>query len=198
MFTGIIQDIATITLIKRYENFFQWTLELHNINVQTLCLGSSLSCNGCCLTIKKIEKKNTISLDIIQETLRITSLRSFHVGENINIEKSMKLGEEIGGHLVSGHVITTATIFKIIASSYNKELWMILHDCEIMKYIFCKGFICVDGISLTVGNIVNNTFCVFLIPETILRTTIGHKNIGDIVNLEVDYFSKIIVDRISN
>ncbi|XBC41357.1 MAG: riboflavin synthase subunit alpha [Buchnera aphidicola (Nurudea yanoniella)] len=195
MFTGIIQDTATIILIKRYKNFLHWIIKLHSIDVQTLTLGSSLACNGCCLTIKTIQNSE-ISLDIVQETLRITNLGCLNEGQRINVERSVRLGEEIGGHLVSGHILTIAKIFQIVVSDYNRELWIQFYDYNFMKYIFYKGFICIDGISLTIGNIKKNMFCVFLIPETISNTTIGTKKVGDTVNLEIDYFTKLIVDSI--
>ncbi|XBC38285.1 MAG: riboflavin synthase subunit alpha [Buchnera aphidicola (Floraphis choui)] len=195
MFTGIIQDIAKIVWIKKCRNYFQWVIQLNNIDTNTLLLGSSISCNGCCLTIKTIIN-NRVSVDIIKETLRVTNLDSFCEGQHINVERSVKFGEEIGGHLVSGHVMITAKIFKIVICNNSKKLWIELNDIIFMKYVFYKGFICIDGISLTIGNVEKNTFCVFLIPETIFNTTIGSKNVGDLVNLEIDYLTKITVDSI--
>ncbi|XBC38818.1 MAG: riboflavin synthase subunit alpha [Buchnera aphidicola (Melaphis rhois)] len=196
MFTGIIQDVAKIVCIKKYKNFSQWSIQLYNIDINTLLLGSSISCNGCCLTVKSIYNDH-VNVDIIQETLKLTSLKNFYESQYINIERSVKFGEEIGGHLVSGHIMTTAKICEvIICDDPIRQLWMKLNDISFMKYIFYKGFICIDGISLTVGNIKKNLFCVFLIPTTILNTTIGSKSIGDIVNIEIDYFTKLTVDSI--
>ncbi|XBC44468.1 MAG: riboflavin synthase subunit alpha [Buchnera aphidicola (Schlechtendalia peitan)] len=195
MFTGIIQDIAKIVWMKRYNDFIQWILKLHSIDTKTLLLGSSISCNGCCLTIKNV-LNNRVSVDIIQETLRLTNLKYFHINQYINIERSVKFGEEIGGHLVSGHVMTTAEICEITVSNYNKQIWFRLSNLDFMKYIFYKGFICIDGISLTVGEVKKNIFCIFLIPATVSNTTIGYKITGDVVNIEIDYFTKITVDSV--
>ncbi|ANF16919.1 riboflavin synthase subunit alpha [Buchnera aphidicola (Schlechtendalia chinensis)] len=193
MFTGIIQDIAKIIRIRKFDNFIKWVLQFDKISTKTLLLGSSISCNGCCLTINEIEN-NTVSVDLVQETLKLTNFINFVENQEINIERSVKFGGEIGGHLVSGHVMTTAKISKIVVSNYNKEIWVKLDNFFFMKYIFYKGFICIDGISLTVGNINKNVFCVSLIPETLSHTTIGKKRLGDFVNIEIDYLTKVIVD----
>lgn len=195
MFTGIIQDIGIIVSITRYDHFLQWVIQLHNIDAKTLFLGSSISCNGCCLTIKSI-MNNAVCVDLIKETLKTTNLRSLRIGQKINVERSVKFGEEIGGHLVSGHVMTTATIYKSVTYNYNKTLWIKLNQVSFMKYIFYKGFICIDGVSLTIGHVQKNMFCVFLIPETISNTTIGSKIVGDLVNLEIDFLTKVIVDSV--
>ncbi|XBC42391.1 MAG: riboflavin synthase subunit alpha [Buchnera aphidicola (Meitanaphis elongallis)] len=195
MFTGIVRDVAKIVWIKKYESFFQWIIELYNIDTKTLLPGSSISCNGCCLTVKSVVD-SSVSVDIIQETLRCTNLGYLNRGHYINIERSVTFGEEIGGHLVSGHILMTAKICKIKICNHNFQLWIELDDLYCMKYIFCKGFICIDGVSLTVGIVKKNVFCVFLVPETISNTTMKDKIVGDLVNVEIDYFTKITVDSV--
>ncbi|MDE5285835.1 MAG: riboflavin synthase, partial [Buchnera aphidicola] len=119
------------------------------------------------------------------ETLKKTNLGLLNVGDEINIERSLQYGSEIGGHLISGHIIDTIEITKVINQGNNYTLWFHVRNARLLKYIFYKGFICIDGISLTVGDIIKNEFCVHLIPETLVRTIIKNKINGDLVNLEI-------------
>lgn len=145
--------------------------------------------------MSKIDGDN-ISFDLIKETLRLTNLDQLEVGSLVNIERAAKYGDEIGGHVVSGHIVTTAEIVKIFTSENNHQIWFSVHDKTVMKYILHKGFISIDGISLTVGEVVNNRFCVHLIPETLERTTLGAKRLGDTVNIEIDPQTQAIVDTV--
>lgn len=163
--------------------------------VKNLELGASISCNGCCLTVRKVFN-SLVSVDLVQETLRITNLDKISVSEYVNLERSLNFGEEVGGHLVSGHILTIGEICNKHKSLLNYELWIKLKNSSVLKYLFYKGFICIDGISLTVGLIRENIFCIYLIPETLSRTTIGEKKIGDSVNIEIDLYTKISVDSI--
>ncbi len=112
-----------------------------------------------------------ISFDLMKETLRITNLGDIQVGDEVNVERAAKFSDEIGGHLMSGHIMTTAEIVKILTSENNRQIWFKVQDPTLMKYILYKGFIGIDGISLTVGEVTATRFCVHLIPETLQRTT---------------------------
>ncbi len=114
----------------------------------------------------------------------------------MNIERAAKFSDEIGGHLMSGHIMTTAEICKIIQSENNREVWFKLQDAEQIKYILHKGFVGIDGISLTVGDVTKSKFCVHLIPETLERTTLGAKKLGHRVNIEIDPHTQAIVDTV--
>lgn len=195
MFTGIIQGIAKIKKIKEKKNFRTHIIKLPKNMVSNLKLGSSLSNNGCCLTVSNI-KKNLVSVDIIKETLNKTNLGHLNIGDKINIEKSMNLKDQIGGHIMSGHITTTAKIIKIFQSINNYVICFILKDFNFMKFVFYKGFIGIDGISLTVNKIYKNTFYVSLIPTTLLLTTIGLKKVGQYVNVEIDFQTQIIVESV--
>ena len=160
-----------------------------------LALGASVAHNGCCLTVTAIDG-DRVSFDLIKETLRITNLGELQVGDIVNIERAAKFSDEIGGHLMSGHIMTTAEICKIIQSENNREVWFKLQDAEQIKYILHKGFVGIDGISLTVGDVTKSKFCVHLIPETLERTTLGAKKLGHRVNIEIDPHTQAIVDTV--
>ncbi|OEJ08650.1 riboflavin synthase subunit alpha [Shigella sp. FC1967] len=170
-------------------------IELPKELVSNLETGASVANNGCCLTVTKIEGTQ-ISFDLVKETLRLTNLGELKVGSEVNIERAAKYGDEIGGHVMSGHIVTTAEVAKIITSENNLQIWFRIFDKALMKYILHKGFIGIDGISLTVGDVVNNRFCVHLIPETRDRTTLGCKRLGDKVNIELDPQTQAIVDTV--
>ncbi len=137
-----------------------------------------------------------ISFDLMKETLRITNLGDIQVGDEVNVERAAKFSDEIGGHLMSGHIMTTAEIVKILTSENNRQIWFKVQDPTLMKYILYKGFIGIDGISLTVGEVTATRFCVHLIPETLQRTTLGAKKLGDRVNIEIDPQTQAVVDTV--
>ncbi|WP_312464295.1 riboflavin synthase subunit alpha, partial [Pantoea endophytica] len=125
-----------------------------------------------------------------------TNLGELQVGDVVNIERAAKFSDEIGGHLMSGHIMTTAEICKIIQSENNREIWFKLQDATQIKYILHKGFVGIDGISLTVGDVTKSKFCVHLIPETLERTTLGAKKFGHKVNIEIDPHTQAIVETV--
>ncbi|PLP38502.1 riboflavin synthase, partial [Klebsiella pneumoniae] len=157
--------------------------------------GASVANNGCCLTVTEINGAR-ISFDLMKETLRITNLGDIQVGDEVNVERAAKFSDEIGGHLMSGHIMTTAEIVKILTSENNRQIWFKVQDPTLMKYILYKGFIGIDGISLTVGEVTATRFCVHLIPETLQRTTLGAKKLGDRVNIEIDPQTQAVVDTV--
>ena len=195
MFTGIVQGVAEIVAIEEKELFRTHTVRLDASLLPRRELGASVAHNGCCLTVTAIEE-DRVSFDLIKETLRITNLGALQVGDRVNIERAAKFSDEIGGHLMSGHIMTTAEICKIIQSENNREVWFRLQDAEQIKYILRKGYIGIDGISLTVGDVTKTKFCVHLIPETLERTTLGSKKLGHKVNIEIDPQTQAIVDTV--
>jgi len=195
MFTGIVQGTAEVLAIEEKPNFRTHIVSLPEEMLPGLELGASVSHNGCCLTVTEING-DKISFDLVKETLRITNLGELKVGDVVNVERAAKFSDEIGGHLMSGHIMTTAEICKIITSENNREIWFKPQDAEQMKYILHKGFIGIDGISLTVGEVTKSKFCVHLIPETLARTTLGGKRLGDRVNIEIDPHTQAIVETV--
>lgn len=195
MFTGIVQGTAKIVSIEEKDLFRTHVAELPEELLPGLALGASVAHNGCCLTVTAIEG-NRVSFDLIKETLRVTNLGDLQEGDIVNIERAAKFSDEIGGHLMSGHIMTTAEICKIIQSENNREVWFKIQDPAQMKYILHKGFVGIDGISLTVGEVTKSKFCVYLIPETLERTTLGVKKLGHRVNIEIDPHTQAIVDTV--
>lgn len=195
MFTGIVQGIAPIHSITEKTHFRTQIVKLPPEMRKGLEIGASVANNGVCLTVTEIHD-DLVSFDLMQETLRITNLGKLKAGDFVNIERAMQMGDEIGGHILSGHVYCTAVISDIIATENNRQIWFELPNREVMKYILTKGFVAVDGISLTIGEVKDNQFCVNLIPETLQRTLMGQRKIGDVVNIEIDPQTQAIVDTV--
>ncbi|VEB08374.1 riboflavin synthase eubacterial/eukaryotic [Klebsiella pneumoniae] len=195
MFTGIVQGTAKVVSIDDKPNFRTHVVELPAHMLEGLETGASVANNGCCLTVTEINGAR-ISFDLMKETLRITNLGDIQVGDEVNVERAAKFSDEIGGHLMSGHIMTTAEIVKILTSENNRQIWFKVQDPTLMKYILYKGFIGIDGISLTVGEVTATRFCVHLIPETLQRTTLGAKKLGDRVNIEIDPQTQAVVDTV--
>ncbi|PHO20747.1 riboflavin synthase [Aggregatibacter actinomycetemcomitans] len=195
MFTGIVQGTAQIKTITEKANFRTHTVEMPQEMLKGLQIGTSVAHNGVCLTVTEI-KDNLVSFDLMQETLKITNLGELKVGDPVNIERAMQMGTEIGGHILSGHVYCTAEIIERLPSENNLQIWFKLPTKEVMKYVLTKGFIAVDGISLTISEVREQSFCVNLIPETLHRTLIGKKAEGDKVNIEIDPQTQAIVDTV--
>ncbi|KNC92897.1 riboflavin synthase [Trabulsiella odontotermitis] len=195
MFTGIVQGTAKVVSIDEKPNFRTHVVEMPEHMLEGLETGASVAHNGCCLTVTDIDG-NRISFDLMKETLRITNLGQVKEGDVVNVERAAKFSDEIGGHLMSGHIMTTADITKILTSENNRQIWFKPQDPALMKYILYKGFIGVDGISLTVGEVTATRFCVHLIPETLQRTTLGKKKLGAQVNIEIDPQTQAVVDTV--
>ncbi|VFN05626.1 MAG: riboflavin synthase alpha chain [Candidatus Kentron sp. G] len=194
MFTGIVQGAAQVVAIDEKERFRTHTLHVPTEQLEGLKSGGSVAHNGCCLTVTKVEG-NLVSFDLMQETLRVTNLGELAVGDPVNIERAARFGEEIGGHAMSGHIIAMAEVLRIEQSPNNYRIWFQVPE-YLSKYIFTKGYIGVDGISLTVGEVNGAIFDVNLIPETLNRTNIGTRKPGDYVNIEIDPQTQAIVDTV--
>jgi riboflavin synthase len=178
MFTGIIEEVGRIRRIDGNKIFIESALELKK--------GESVAVDGVCLTVTEV-KDSVCSFELSEETLKETSLRYQHKGLRINLERSLRLGDRLGGHLVLGHVDTTGKIDEI-----SRELKVNLEESS--RYLIKKGSIAVDGISLTLSKISDRSFSVALLPYTLKNTSLGYKKVGDLVNVEFDYLVKIMVD----
>lgn len=194
MFTGIVQGMATIVAIDKKENFQTHTIELSGEMREELSIGASVAHNGCCLTVTKLDR-GRVSFDLMQATLKLTNLGELSVGSAVNIERAAKFGDEIGGHSMSGHIHCLAEITEIIDTPNNRTIWFSLPN-EQSKYVLTKGYIGIDGCSLTIGDVEKNTFCVHLIPETLNRTLFGQRLVGEKVNIEIDPQTQAIVDTV--
>ncbi len=194
MFTGIIQGTAEVIDIIKKQDFRTHTVRMPTGLEVDLHPGASVAHNGCCLTVTRIND-NRISFDLMQETLRITNLGELAVGDRVNIERAARFGDEIGGHTMSGHIIATATVTQVVESENNHQVWFRVPE-TLTKYIFTKGYIGVDGISLTIGEVHGTEFNVNLIPETLERTNMSARNSGDRVNIEIDPQTQAIVETV--
>ena len=194
MFTGIVQTTAPVINILKKENFQTHIIELDDFLIEGLQIGASIAHNGCCLTVTEITG-NQVSFDLMQETLNVTNLGDLKAGDPVNIERAARFGDEIGGHQMSGHILFTATVKEVIQSENNCQIWFQIPE-QFKRYIFTKGYIGIDGISLTIGDVKDSTFNVNLIPETLQRTNIGSRKPGDRINIEIDPQTQAIVETI--
>lgn len=194
MFTGIVQGTAPVTAIIKKENFQTHVIELDDALLQDLQTGASIAHNGCCLTVTKIDG-HKVSFDLMQETLQVTNLGDLEVGSLINIERAARFGDEIGGHQMSGHILFTAKVTDVINSENNCQIWFEIPK-QFKRFVFSKGYIGIDGISLTIGDVKGSTFNVNLIPETLQRTNIGNRKPGDRINIEIDPQTQAIVETV--
>lgn len=194
MFTGIVQGMAQVVAIEKKEKFQTYTLKLDAEQREGLAIGASVAHNGCCLTVTRIEGER-VDFDLMQATLALTNLGQLSVGDSVNIERAAKFGDEIGGHSMSGHIAVVAEVTEVVDSPNNRTVWFELPP-EVMKYVLAKGYIGLDGCSLTIGEVRDNQFCVHLIPETLNRTLFGQRVPGDKINVEVDPQTQAIVDTV--
>lgn len=196
MFTGIVQTTAVITEIRDEVGFRQLRLQPGSAFLQKLNRGASIAINGVCLTVTDFDALlGWVCFDVIEETLRKTNLGQQKVGDNVNFERSLTFGSELGGHIVSGHIQTTALITQIDKSSNNCVIRLKLNPDD-MRYILSKGFVAVEGCSLTVGETDSDGFSLYLIPETLSITTLGQKQVGDSLNIEWDQQTQTIVQTV--
>jgi riboflavin synthase len=194
MFTGIVQGTAEVVAIEEKENFRTHVVRLPEALLPGLEPGASVAHNGCCLTVTRIDG-DQVSFDLMQETLKVTNLGELKVGDRVNVERAARFGDEIGGHAMSGHILCTAEVSRVIDSANNRQVWFRL-PAQWTKYVFTKGYIGIDGISLTIGDVAGDTFNVNLIPETLERTNIGSRQVGDRINIEIDPQTQAIVDTV--
>ena len=190
MFTGLVQDVASIRAIDRGEDSSILTIETQL--AQSMSVGDSISINGVCLTATRIVG-NLITVDVMVQTLKLSNLGRVEVGARVNAELATRVDARLGGHIVQGHVDGVA---KIVANEPG-EKWQrfaISIPGNLLKYVVNQGSICVDGVSLTVGSVDDSLHEVtmWLIPETLEKTTLGSKSVGDDVNIEVDVLAKYV------
>jgi riboflavin synthase len=189
MFTGIIEETGIVSTIKHGRASVSLVISAQLVN-SDVKIGDSINTNGACLTVTGFTK-NSFSVDVMAETMRITNLSLLKSGNRVNLERALKLGDRLGGHMVSGHIDGTGTITQLVQEEI--ATWFtIKSDKDILKYIIKKGSVAIDGISLTVADISDASFKVSIIPHTAAKTTLLSKKTGDIVNIENDMTAKYI------
>lgn len=188
MFTGIIDDIGTITKAEQPGDL---RLEVTcNYTPESIKLGDSIACNGVCLTVVAILKKG-FAVELSAETVSRTAKDSWQTGKKLNLERSLKMGDTLDGHLVSGHIDGVA-IIKNIEKSGDSNILTIESPAELSRFIAQKGSVTLDGISLTVNSVENTEFTVNIIPHTWKNTTLNGRKAGDELNLEIDIIARYV------
>lgn len=196
MYTGIIQACLPVTKLQKKAGLVQFAVQFTPQLMQQLEHGASVSVDGVCLTVVR-QDGTEIWFDAMQETLSKTTLGQLKLGRRVNIERSATQGVEVGGHVISGHVDGMGEIIHISNPENNHVVTFTLPQ-GLMKYIFNKGFIALDGASLTIvdADQTSGTGKIWFIPETLRMTTFGFKQVRDKVNIEVDYQTKVLVETV--
>ena len=197
VFTGIVERTGIVTEIVHSKNLSKLTVQTSTEFCQDIKIGASVCVDGVCLTICTIDN-DKLKFDIMMETLSVTTFDAIKEEDIVNIERSMKLGDEIGGHLLSGHVSSTVKISKI-ETPENNHILTFQTSSDVLKYIFPKGYVALNGVSLTIGEVdkVKKTFNVYLIPETLRLTNLQNKLIGNRIHIEIETQTRNMVDTIS-
>ncbi len=193
MFTGIVAGISQITAIEDGEEIRSFVVDLSGFD-EGLEVGASVALDGVCMTVVSIEG-TAVRFDAIPETLERTTLGGLVAEDWVNVERSLRMGDELGGHILSGHILMTARILQRTERGEGVDL-LIENPTEAIPYILEKGYVAVDGMSLTVGEVSESSFALHIIPETLRVTTIGEKQVGYSVNIEIDSRTQAVVDTI--
>ena len=188
MFTGIITDIGELISLDK-QGDWQLRIKTH-WNTKDIEIGASIACSGICLTVLDRED-DYFDVSASMETVSITTLKTWKLGKKINLERALRVGDELGGHIVSGHVDGIITLSEIKPDNDSYRLKFLI-DEKFEGLIASKGSVCIDGISLTVNSVTDSSFDVNIIPHTWNETTIGNCVVGDAVNLEIDMLARYV------
>ncbi|MDC0512605.1 riboflavin synthase subunit alpha [Gammaproteobacteria bacterium] len=184
MFTGIVSGKGYVQKIVKSKDYISLIIKAPKGFSKNLIKGASVSVNGVCLTVKK-GKTDILEFDVIEETLQKTNLKNLSKSSKVNLERSMSAKTEIGGHLVSGHIHGTGEVLKVINRQATKDL-QIKIPTSLREYFFYKGYVALNGCSLTIGKVLKTSFYIHLIPETVSVTTFKDIKQGDLINIEVE------------
>jgi len=190
MFTGLIEEVGGVTVaVSSGQGSQRLQVEATAIG-PTAKMGDSIAVNGCCLTVSSLER-NVLGFDLLDETLKRTNLRNLAPGSSVNLERAVRAGAPLGGHFVQGHVDCAAAIVALDERSSDLGVEVQL-PAEFARYVVSKGSIAVNGISLTVADVLADSFVVWIIPHTRTHTNLGKARVGDLVNLEFDLLAKYV------
>ena len=189
MFTGIVSDLATVAEVAPGPDArrFRFTT---SYDLTTVEMGASIACNGCCLTVVA-KGPDWFAADASQETLDKTTLGGWKAGDKVNLERPLRMGDELGGHMVLGHVDAVATV-KSIRDEGGSKRYTIVPPPELAKFVAAKGSVALDGVSLTVNEVDNDSFGVNIIPHTQAVTSFGALKPGSRVNMEIDSLARYV------
>ncbi|QYJ95988.1 riboflavin synthase subunit alpha [Shewanella alkalitolerans] len=194
MFTGIVQATCEVVAIHKKDGLNTIEIAMPSHLKENLQRGASVANNGVCLTVTEMAD-DRVFFDVMEETLRLTNLAGLSVGSQVNIERSLTYGSEIGGHVLSGHVHTQATVVEVSHTPAHFDVRLEV-DPKWMNYILYKGFVGVNGCSLTVGEVSESGFMLHLIPETLEITNLDEVAVGTMLNIEIDSQTQAIVDTV--
>ncbi len=194
MFSGIVEGLGTVSTIEQRGAGARLTVEADGLLADAID-GESIAVNGACLTVAERPAPGSVTFDLMPETLRRSNLGLLEVGSAVNLERSLRYGDRVGGHFVQGHLDGVAEVVAVDAEDEARMVGFRLHDPRFARYVVEKGFIALDGVSLTVVDTTPPGFTVSLVATTLERTTLGRARPGTIVNLEVDLFARYLVDR---
>ena len=192
MFSGIVQTVGKIESIKDKNNIKTIRIETHGDYLKDIAIGQSVSVDGVCLSLVK-KNKEYCEFEAVEETINRTTLGSYKQGTKVNLEKSLKFGDTVGGHFVSGHIHTKGRIVEVELIGESKNILVEIEE-KWIKYFTEKGYISVNGASITIGKVSKNTFYIHLIPETLKTTNLDELIYDNYVNLEFDQATIAIVD----
>lgn len=189
MFTGIVQEVGTVLSTRPIDQGLHLLIEAPQ-SASQLAMGDSICTHGVCLTCVELDR-DRFAVDVSAETLRRTTLGSLAAGSRINLELALRMGDRLGGHLVTGHVDGVGRLLSI-AEEGESRLYTFEAPADVMRFVVEKGSIAVDGVSLTIAGLKGTEFHVALIPHTLQATTLGALRVGDSVNLEADLIGKYV------
>ncbi|MBJ9962984.1 riboflavin synthase subunit alpha [Burkholderia seminalis] len=197
MFTGIVQGVGVIKATEDHGELRTFSIEFPERFTDDIEIGASVSVDGVCLTVTTIHSPTLVDFDVMLPSLKITTLADLATGSRINVERAAKDGAEIGGHPLSGHVDFPGTILHIATSEHNRMIRIGVPP-EFKRYVFAKGYIAINGCSLTVSDVNRDEgwFEIWLIPETRRATTFDEKGVNDKVNIEIERSTQVVVDTI--
>ena len=192
MFSGIVQTVGKIESIKDKNHIKTIRIETHGDYLEDIAIGQSVSVDGVCLSLVK-KNNEYCEFEAVEETINRTTLGSYKQGTKVNLEKSLKFGDTVGGHFVSGHIHTRGRIVEVELVGESKNILVEIEE-KWIKYLTEKGYISVNGASITIGKVSKNTFYIHLIPETLKTTNLDDLIYDNYVNLEFDQSTIAIVD----
>ena len=194
MFSGIVQETGKVIEFVKEKDIYNLSVDCSSDLLSGLKKGASVSVNGVCLTVKNANTE-ILRFDLVEETIKRTNFQNIKADGNVNLERSLKMGDEIGGHLVSGHIHGTS---KVISIDMRDESWDVEFSVEpfMHDYILHKGYVAINGCSLTVGEVSRESFMIHLIPETLSITNISQLQQNSIVNVELDQNTVVIADTV--
>lgn len=194
MFTGLIEDLGKVNNINKFEGY--WNIEIKT-QLDDIKVGDSISVNGVCLTVVTFAKKNII-FDVITESLDKSNFSDLNVGEYVNLERCLRLSDRLGGHIVQGHVECVGKITSIENLIDGQVIFEVSFDKRFLKYCIYKGSITLDGISLTIMEILKSSIKVSIIPHTLKNTCLGFKKVNSSLNIETDLIAKYVEKNLLN